>query len=191
MLVAHKVLALLVVGSALVIGCGKGQEKPVPASQSQVKHTVYHCPMHPQIVKDGPGDCPICAMALVPIETNVLDTGKGGQEGAYPVVRLEGSTTHSLGIRITSPSQAKIGDSLGVAVWSIPAQSLVRTEGRQVVVLYLGNGLYQPRDVKIGTETRTSVEVLDGLEAEDKVVVSGQFLLMSQSELQAKGSNHE
>src|SRR2546423_1885729 len=26
--------------------------------------TTYTCPMHPQIVRDGPGTCPICGMAL-------------------------------------------------------------------------------------------------------------------------------
>jgi Cu(I)/Ag(I) efflux system membrane fusion protein len=31
------------------------------ASSSQ-----YYCPMHPQIVQDGPGECPICSMSLVP-----------------------------------------------------------------------------------------------------------------------------
>ncbi|MBI4047942.1 MAG: YHS domain-containing protein, partial [Devosia nanyangense] len=29
--------------------------------------TKYTCPMHPQIVQDGPGDCPICGMALEPM----------------------------------------------------------------------------------------------------------------------------
>jgi hypothetical protein len=28
----------------------------------------YHCPMHPTMVSDKPGDCPICGMRLVPIE---------------------------------------------------------------------------------------------------------------------------
>ena len=28
---------------------------------------IYTCPMHPEIVRDAPGDCPICGMALVPI----------------------------------------------------------------------------------------------------------------------------
>ncbi len=29
--------------------------------------TAYTCPMHPEIVRNAPGDCPICGMALVPI----------------------------------------------------------------------------------------------------------------------------
>jgi Cu+-exporting ATPase len=27
---------------------------------------VYTCPMHPEIVRDAPGSCPICGMALEP-----------------------------------------------------------------------------------------------------------------------------
>src|SRR6267142_2735667 len=37
------------------------QEKP------ELKAAKYTCPMHPQIVRDAPGSCPICGMALVPI----------------------------------------------------------------------------------------------------------------------------
>ena len=29
--------------------------------------TVYTCPMHPQIIRDAPGNCPICGMALEPM----------------------------------------------------------------------------------------------------------------------------
>src|SRR5690242_3422373 len=36
----------------------------------------WTCPMHPEIVRDAPGDCPICGMALVPI----AGTGTGGSE---------------------------------------------------------------------------------------------------------------
>lgn len=34
-----------------------------PGSQAGVEYT---CPMHPEIVRDGPGSCPICGMALEP-----------------------------------------------------------------------------------------------------------------------------
>ena len=30
--------------------------------------TIYTCPMHPQIRQDGPGTCPICGMALEPLQ---------------------------------------------------------------------------------------------------------------------------
>ena len=39
----------------------KGSAKPLP------KGTLYTCPMHPQIVQEGPGPCPICGMALEPM----------------------------------------------------------------------------------------------------------------------------
>lgn len=41
---------------------------PAPAG------TKYTCPMHPEIVQDGPGDCPICGMALEPMVASLDDT---------------------------------------------------------------------------------------------------------------------
>src|SRR5438874_11869936 len=35
--------------------------------------TQWTCPMHPQIVRDGPGSCPICGMALEPMGHEVED----------------------------------------------------------------------------------------------------------------------
>src|SRR3546814_8072735 len=42
--------------------------RPAPASPkaSGPAGTQYTCPMHPEIVQDGPGDCPLCGMALEP-----------------------------------------------------------------------------------------------------------------------------
>ncbi len=37
--------------------------------------TKYTCPMHPEIVRDGPGDCPICGMALEPMGNPAADEG--------------------------------------------------------------------------------------------------------------------
>jgi P-type Cu+ transporter len=41
---------------------GHGHEA-LPAAEG----TTYTCPMHPEIVRDGPGSCPICGMALEPM----------------------------------------------------------------------------------------------------------------------------
>src|SRR5574338_999954 len=33
----------------------------------------YTCPMHPEIIRDGPGSCPICGMALEPLTISLED----------------------------------------------------------------------------------------------------------------------
>ncbi|MFO7703829.1 MAG: YHS domain-containing protein, partial [Halopseudomonas sp.] len=35
--------------------------------------TMYTCPMHPEIRQQGPGDCPICGMALEPEQVSLTD----------------------------------------------------------------------------------------------------------------------
>jgi Cu+-exporting ATPase len=39
---------------------------PVPSAPPK-PGAQYTCPMHPQILRDAPGSCPICGMALVPV----------------------------------------------------------------------------------------------------------------------------
>jgi Cu(I)/Ag(I) efflux system membrane fusion protein len=48
--------ALLLAPIVLVAACKSVEQK----------HEEWTCPMHPQYVSDKPGDCPICAMKLVP-----------------------------------------------------------------------------------------------------------------------------
>ncbi len=67
----------------------------------------------------------------------------------------------------------------------IPAEALIQTGERERVVKALGSGRFQPVDVVIGMRTGGEVEILSGLEAGDEVVVSGQFLIDSESSLQA------
>ena len=46
-----------------------------PAAKPMPKGTQYTCPMHPEIVQEGPGDCPICGMALEPMGIPPADAG--------------------------------------------------------------------------------------------------------------------
>ena len=48
-----------------------GKTRPQPSAAPGVAYT---CPMHPEIVRDGPGPCPICGMALEP-RTATLEEG--------------------------------------------------------------------------------------------------------------------
>ena len=49
-----------------------GEKKGGETSTSS--DVIYTCPMHPQVRQVGPGSCPICGMALEPVESTV-DTG--------------------------------------------------------------------------------------------------------------------
>lgn len=67
----------------------------------------------------------------------------------------------------------------------IPAEALIETGERSSVVTALGDGRFQPRDVVTGIHSDGKVEILKGLNDGDLVVVSGQFLIDSESSLQA------
>jgi Cu+-exporting ATPase len=41
--------------------------RPAPRPVSERPDVIYTCPMHPQIRQVGPGNCPICGMALEPL----------------------------------------------------------------------------------------------------------------------------
>jgi Cu(I)/Ag(I) efflux system membrane fusion protein len=60
-------------GAAYLFARGApAHDHPAPAAEAKTRYT---CPMHPTIVSDHPGDCPICGMALVKVG------GPGGASG--------------------------------------------------------------------------------------------------------------
>jgi RND family efflux transporter MFP subunit len=76
--VAFGALGLLVAGLLTlawpVLSC-RGRQTPDGASGSAepggtpaAKKTSYRCPMHPTMVADRPGDCPVCGMRMLPID---------------------------------------------------------------------------------------------------------------------------
>src|SRR5262249_35871215 len=48
---------------AKYLGSETGKSAPAPVPEG----TIYTCPMHPEIRQPGPGNCPICGMALEPV----------------------------------------------------------------------------------------------------------------------------
>lgn len=68
----------------------------------------------------------------------------------------------------------------------VPAQSVLRSDGnRAIVIVDAGGGLFIPHEVRLGIESERRMQVVDGLLEGERVVTSSQFLLDSESNLQA------
>jgi Cu(I)/Ag(I) efflux system membrane fusion protein len=69
------------------------------------------------------------------------------------------------------------------SVLSIPLEALIRGPQSDRVVVALGDGKYQVREVMRGIESGNWVEIIAGLEKGDEVVTSAQFLIDSEASL--------
>ena len=67
----------------------------------------------------------------------------------------------------------------------LPASALIEDGERQIVLLALGEGRFQPQAVRIGERGREQVEVLEGVAEGDRVLASANFLIDSESQLRA------
>ncbi len=71
------------------------------------------------------------------------------------------------------------------SVIAIPSEAVIRSGRRNLVVVALGRGRFSPRPVSLGIDSGDGwLEVTDGLAPGDDIVVSGQFLIDSESNLQ-------
>lgn len=66
---------------------------------------------------------------------------------------------------------------------AIPYESVLRNKEGSYVILERGDGTYQAREIKTGMQYKGFIEVQAGLAEGDQVVVSGQFLIDSESSL--------
>ena len=76
--------------------------KPVPK-------LMYNCPMHPQIIRDKPGTCPICGMNLVPMKDH-------NHAGDMPedAIHIEASMVQSIGVNTVVIAQSALSKSIKV-----------------------------------------------------------------------------
>lgn len=96
---------------------------PAPAATAApAAPQLYTCSMHPQIIKDAPGDCPVCGMKLTPIRAN----SSGGERKIkfYKSTMLPGEVSAQPG-----------NDSMGMAMEPVytddpAAASTIRIDAR-------------------------------------------------------------
>ena len=70
----------------------------------------------------------------------------------------------------------------------IPSKAVLRTGERDTVLVVRGPGKYEPRDVTLGISSEGLVQILAGLEEDEEVVTSAQFLIDSESKLREAAS---
>ena len=123
----------------------------------------------------------------------------GSVDYIYPVLE---SDTRTLRVRIRVPNEDEllkpnmlvtlsIDAALDTDVLSIPAEALIRTGESDRVVKVVADGMFRSVRVLPGREFGDRVEILAGLSAGDRVVTSAQFLIDSESSIDADLSRIE
>jgi len=83
---------------------------------------------------------------------------------------------------------------------TVPSSAILRDSGGEHVIVSMGGGKFQAREVKAGMASEGRTEILSGLSGDEDVVVNGQFLIDSESNLreslnklssQSKEASHE
>ncbi len=73
----------------------------------------------------------------------------------------------------------------GGAVLAVPASAVIDSGARRVVLIDLGDGRFEPRDVELGARGDDFVAITKGVKEGETVVVSANFLIDSESNLKA------
>ena len=66
---------------------------------------------------------------------------------------------------------------------SIPSNAILKSKEGDYVVVSIGNGRFQPHKILTGVHYKDRTEVLEGVSIDDDIVISGQFLIDSESSL--------
>lgn len=70
----------------------------------------------------------------------------------------------------------------------VPAEAVLDSGTRQTVFVATGDGHFEPRDIRVGSQVDDKYIVLSGLKPGETIVTSGNFLIDSESRLSAATS---
>ena len=100
-------------------------------------------------------------------------------------VRIEVHNTPEFALKPGMFATVKIVSLVSIDDVAIPEQAVIRTGERNVVIVPLGGGYFDPRDVRLGVSADGYIQILNGVREGEKVVTSAQFLIDSESNLKA------
>ena len=91
-------------------GVAASSAEPVATEASSAKQ-LWTCGMHPQVIQDHPGDCPICHMKLTPL----LGSGQSSVSSPGGVVQIDPAVVQNMGVRIAEVTEGPLRQSVRVA----------------------------------------------------------------------------
>lgn len=98
-------------------------------------------------------------------------------------VRLEFDNPHNT-LKPGMFANVTLENTLAAEKTLAPRSAVIDTGERQVAFVSLGQGRFEPRDVRLGVQTGDGmVEIISGLKPGEMVVTSGQFLIDSESKI--------
>ena len=100
-------------------------------------------------------------------------------------VRIALRNTPTFDLKPDMYATVKIASPVAIEAVVVPNQAIIRSGERNVAVVALGGGYFDPTDVTLGFESEGYVQILSGLKEGQKIVVSSQFLIDSESNLRA------
>lgn len=152
-------------------------------SRVWVNAQVFQC----DVGRLKPGD-----QAAITVDAYPQKTFSGRVEEVLPQVD---ATTRTVQVRLTTDNPGlllKPGMFVNVNFKSsvgkhlvVPASSVLQTGLKQVVFLNKGEGRIEPKEVVLGPQIGDNFVILKGLEAHQAIVTSANFLLDSESQMQA------
>jgi multidrug efflux pump subunit AcrA (membrane-fusion protein) len=104
-------LLIAAVGAGLFMaGCRKDHDHGGAAAQET--KTLYTCGMHPQVVQDHPGNCPVCGMKLTPIRQQAATPAANDQAKAAasesPTLAIDPVTIQNMGLRTATVARGPL-----------------------------------------------------------------------------------
>jgi Cu(I)/Ag(I) efflux system membrane fusion protein len=100
-------------------------------------------------------------------------------------VRVEVANTASLDLKPEMFASVILAAESSGPVVAVPEQAVIRSGRRNLAIVSLGQGYFEPRELVLGRSAGGWAEVLEGLREGESLVVSSQFLIDSESNLKA------
>lgn len=80
---------------------------------------------------------------------------------------------------------AELQSGQATKVLTVPSSAIIDSGTRQVALVQLGEGRFEPRTVKLGAKADNFVEVTEGVKEGESVVIAANFLIDAESNLKA------